>query len=433
MINQLQKMSESLPFSSYRLLPKKPGIYLFLDENDNVLYAGKARDLRSRVGSYFAKNSSLGEKTRVLITKTRKIKTIVAYSEVHALLLEANCIKKYEPRYNIRLRDGKAYPLIRITRKDKYPKALTARREEDKSSLYFAPVPNSGALRLVLRTIRRLFPFQSVLNHPKRICLYNHLGLCPCPPYFDSEILKSEYRKNIRHLVSFLNGNINKIQKELEIERNNFAKREEFEKAQNIQKKISAIALISDTSYKKFDYDLDPNLRDDLRRKEIESLKQHLSKHSVTIKKLNRIECYDISNISGYFATGSMVVFINGESDKSLYRRFKIRRVIGPNDYAMLREVFQRRMKHADWPMPDLLIVDGGRGQVLSALEVLKKLSLNIPLIGLAKREETIVTSDLKEISLPKSSIALKLLMRIRDEAHRFAISYHRHLRSKIS
>lgn len=167
---------------------------------------------------------------------------------------------------------------------------------------------------------------------------------------------------------------------------------------------------------------------------QLSSLIEILNKNNVNVKKLERIECYDISNISGKNATGSMVVLKNGEKDTNSYRRFKIKGFYDnkANDFAMHQEVIRRRLDHSEWPMPDLIVTDGGKGQVSSVLKVLKELNIDIPLIGLAKREETIVTSDLLEIKLPKDSKALLLIMKIRDEAHRFAITYHKKLRSKF-
>ncbi|MEK7559598.1 MAG: GIY-YIG nuclease family protein, partial [Patescibacteria group bacterium] len=167
-------------------MPSNPGIYLFLNEKSEVIYVGKAKNLKKRVSSYFINKKDLGEKTRLLVGKIQKIGVIKARSEIEALLLEASSIKKFNPVYNSKLTDGKAYPLIRITIKDNYPKVLISRRQDDEKSIYFGPYPNSGAMKMVLKIIRRIFPFQAVLNHPKRICLYYHLGLCPCPPVFDS-------------------------------------------------------------------------------------------------------------------------------------------------------------------------------------------------------------------------------------------------------
>jgi len=323
--------------------------------------------------------------------------------------------------------------MIRVTIQDDFPKVLIARRPDDKNSMYFGPFPNAAnALRIVLKSIRKIFPYQSVPNHAKRICLYYHLGLCPCPPIYNSLNEKQEYRKNIKHIIDFLNGNTKKVIRDLKQERNIFSKTEDFEKANLLQNKINAIELITGQPYrKKFDADINPNLPDDLREKEIRELSDILKANNVAVNKPERIECFDISNISGSNSVGSMVTFINGEKAGDWYRKFKIRTLNSPNDFGMMEEVIIRRLDHKEWPYPDLIIVDGGKGQVSTVDKVLSNLNLKISLIGLAKREETIVTSDLKEIVLPKNSDALKLIMRIRDEAHRFAITYHRKLRSK--
>lgn len=379
----------------------------------------------------------LGPKTQALLSKVKKIKTIVLNSEIEAFLLESHYIKKHKPKYNIKLTDDKAYPLIRITLKDLYPKILIARKANDNppagGSIYFGPFPNAaGSLRLTLKIIRKIFPYQSVANHAKTICLYYHLGLCPCPPVFDSLELRKEYKKTIRHIIDFLNGRTKKIIRDLIEERNLLSGNEEFEKARVLQNKINAIELITGPFYKtKLNLDINPNFMEDIREKEISDLKKNLNKNNLNIKNLGRIECFDISNTSGTNATGSMVVFIQGEKNKAEYRKFKVRTLNSPNDFAMMEEVLQRRMRHSEWPMPDLIIVDGGKGQVSSVLKVLKSVKKNIPLIGLAKKEETIITSDFKQIVLPKDSEALKLIMKIRDEAHRFAITYHKKLRSK--
>lgn len=330
------------------------------------------------------------------------------------------------PKYNVKFADSKAYPVIEITVKDKFPKVLVVRRMNKKSSRYFGPYPNVGAMKTVLKIARRIFPFQSVINHPKKTCFYYHLGLCPCPEVFKDE----SYRRNINHLVNFLSGRTGKVVKDLEKEKKNFIRNEEFEEASNCQKKIDAIKLVTASYYRPLEYEENPNLRSDLRYIELRSLKDVLTLNNVKIPFPARIECFDISIIAGKYATGSLVVFINGEKDTSHYRRFKIRYTGIPNDFAMMEEVIRRRLNHSEWEMPNLIVVDGGKGQVSSAFKVLRERKLDIPLIGLAKREETIVTSNFSEIKLPKDSKALQLLQRIRDEAHRFAITYHRKLRS---
>lgn len=414
-------------------MPKEPGVYLFLDNKGIVLYVGKAKDLRARVTSYFTKGTTLGEKTRILVSKINKIKTIQVATEIESLLLEANLIKKYIPQYNVRFTDGKGYPFIRITVLNDYPAVCVSRKTDDTNSLYFGPYPNVGAMRLVLKTIRRIFPFQSAINHGNKKCLYYHLGLCPCAAATKSQEVKQNYKKVIRYICTFLDGNIQKVIKDLEKERKLASNNELFEQAQDIQKKIDAIRLITNAVTPAFEYVTNPNLSFDVRKKEQTELIEHLQQHGVSIEKLDRIECYDISNFQGSNSVGSMVVFTKGEKDSSEYRRFKIKKIIGPNDFAMMQEIIQRRLTHQEWKLPDLFIVDGGKGQISSAFKMLKNTNTNIPLVGLAKREETIITSDFREIRLPRNSLALHLVMRIRDEAHRFAITYHKKIRSRLA
>lgn len=414
-------------------MPQEPGVYLFLDQKGSVLYVGKAKNLKKRVAAYFVNSTNLGEKTKSLLLKIARVKTIKVNSEIESFLLEANLVKKYRPKYNTRLTDGKAYPLIRITIKDRHPKILIARRADDRKSRYFGPFPSSKDVRIVLKTIRRIFPFQTTINHPKRPCLYYHLGLCPCPPAFDSEILRREYQKDIKRIIEFLQGKKNQVIKELKTHRNRKIKSQQYEKAAAIQKKIDSMLYITSPFYQPFAYEINPNLLVDIRQQELEQLKNALASESIPVQKLGKVECYDISNFSGAYAVGSLVVFINGGSEKSLYRRFKIKFTKGPNDTAMIKEVLQRRLKHSEWELPDLIIVDGGKGQVSGALSILNARKISIPVIGLAKREENIITSEFKMIKLPKDSRALQFIQRIRDEAHRFALSYHRKLRAKLT
>lgn len=410
-------------------MPTYSGVYLFLNKESDVIYVGKAKNLKKRVASYFS-TKDLEEKTRILVSLIYKIKYIEVVSEIEAYLLEENLIKKYTPKYNIKLIDGKQYPSLKITIKDEYPKVLLVRKVLSDDCLYLGPYTSASSLRTVLKILRRIFPYQNVLNHPNKLCLYYHLGLCPCPFVTKDK----NYKKTINHIIDFLNGKTKKIVKELEKERDIFSKNEDFEKANQIQIKINSINLITSSVYKPFEYELNPNLRLDVVQRELDELKKILNDNGVGVSDLKRIECYDISNTSGQNATGSMVVFTDGEKNTSLYRRFKIKKNYNgkPNDFAMMQEVLKRRLKHLDWPFPSLIIVDGGKGQVSSASKVLEEKMLKIPLIGLAKREETIITSDLGEILLPGNSKPLHLIMRLRDEAHRFAITYHKKLRAKL-
>ena len=404
-----------------------------MDESRNVLYVGKAVNLKNRVSSYF-KNKDLGTKTSILVSRIKKIKVIVVSSEIESLLLEANLIKKYQPFFNVKMTDGKSYPMIKITVKDNYPAVIVTRRIIKDKSLYFGPYPNVKAMYLVLKTIRRIFPFQSVVNHPKSLCLYNHLGLCPCPSVIDLKDSKKEYRKTIKNIIKFLKGDIKGVIKDLEKERESFGKKENYEKAKEIQEKIESIKIVTSPIHGPLDYEVNPNLKADLREKKMNLLKEALNKNGVKISSVKRIECYDISNISGKFATGSMIVFENAQKETGAYRKFKIKQSFQKqNDYAMMKEIVFRRLKHQEWKYPDLIIVDGGKGQISSVVNVVKENNLVIPVVGLAKREEILITSEFKKVNFNKSSEALKLLMEIRDEAHRFAVSYHRKLRSKFS
>lgn len=410
----------------YQFLPAASGVYLFEDSEGRVIYVGKANNLRERVKSYF-RDYTLLPKTRALVGEATKVSFIEVLSEIESLLLEANLIQKYKPKYNVRFMDGKAYPFIRITIKDKYPKVLYSRRILDKRSSYFGPYPNIGTVRQILKTVRRIFPYQSVVNHPKRPCLYYHLGLCPCPEIFKDPL----YKKNIKHIADFLEGKTKRVLKDLEKEKKILVENEEFEKADVLQKKINSIYQITKPVNQPYYYELNPNLIADIRRTELIKLKDVLTKEGLKIRLPKRIECFDISTIGGKFATGSMVVFISGEKTPAQYRRFRVRiKTPKSNDYLMMAEVIKRRFMHKEWGFPDLLVVDGGKGQVSTAIGVLKEVGLDVPVVGLAKRLESIITPDFKSVNLDRRSPALQLIMRIRDEAHRFAITYHRKLRS---
>jgi len=414
-------------------LPQEPGIYQFLDKNRNILYVGKAKNLKKRVSSYFRKNTRLLEKTAILVAQTEHIKAVPVESEIEALLLEVNLIKKNKPKYNILFTDSKSYPSIKIT-KEEYPKILVVRKTDDKKAVYFGPFPSAPQIKSVVTMLRKIFPYQSVVNHPKRFCLYYYLDLCPCPPMFIAEAEKKEYKKSVLYITSFLKGKCKRVLSALKKERKRKAEQELFEEASRIQKQIEAIQYITSAVHKPFEYETNPNLHVDLRKEETDALLALLQKNGVGIDSLARIECFDISTLSGIFSTGGMVVFVEGKKNPLSYKRFRIKReqeTQKPNDFAMMEEVLRRRIKHTEWPFPNLIIVDGGKGQVSSALSVLKDANKKIPIIGLAKREETIITSDFRQVLVPKNTPSFRLITRIRDETHRFAITYHRKLRSK--
>lgn len=436
-------------------------MYLFKNKDGKVLYVGKAKNLRKRVSSYFDSRPK-DAKTARLVQEITSVEHIVVYSEVEAFLLEANLIKKYRPFFNISLKDDKFYPYIEIglSQKGSIPYVSLTRKTNNAHAAYFGPYTSAESARTVLKILRRIFPFQSVRNHPMRNCLYYHLKLCPCMPAHPEKF--EEYKKNIEKIRKFLNGEKSVVLKMLESEQKAAIKQEEFEKAADLQKKIDRIHFITSAHFEPFTYMEKPDFYYERLAKETDSLKSILYNHGLKLKKLERIECYDISNFQGRAATGSMVTFVNGESAKQFYRKFRIKTKNTPDDFHMHQEMMKRRLNHLDdWGEPDLLVIDGGKGQVSSVLEVLVREGKEYPVIGLAKREETIVIPvrsklgnytpayvknlrgkeiirnmgklELLEVTLPKSTPGVNLLRRIRDEAHRFAITYHRLLREKKS
>ena len=370
-----------------------------------------------------------------MISLVSDIETIRVSSEIEAFLLESSLIKKNRPFYNIKLIDDKSYPMIQIT-KGSNPSVTIVRKKTDKKAIYFGPYSDAGALKVVLKLLRKIFPYQSVLNHPKKKCLYYHLGLCPCVSAEPTNI--ETYKKNLRRMQKFLDGRKEEVLKTLVKERDSLSNEEMFEEAAIVQGKIDRINLITSETYEPFNYMDKPDFYFQRIEDEVVSLKKILADYYPNIGNLSRIECYDISNTSGTNATGSMVVFENGDKNSKEYRRFKIRTKDTPDDFHMMREMLTRRLKNEDWPIPSLLVIDGGKGQVGSALKALANTKKTFPVIGLAKKEETIIVpiknalgNDFVEIKLSNSTPGVNLLRRIRDEAHRFAITYHKLLRKK--
>lgn len=417
-------------------LPKSCGVYLFLDASGQVIYIGKAVDLRSRVSSYFASRARLGPKTRALVSRIDRVKTIKVGSELEALLLEARLVKHFKPRFNVELKDGKSYPFIKVTR-EKVPKVGLTREVKNDGARYFGPFPDVSAVRRALKLLRKMFPFRTCARLPQKPCLYFHLDLC-LAPCTRGDVYR-DCRRNIRYLLMFLRGKKRRVLKELEQEMQERIRLEDFESAQAIRSQIENIKYITQPTRPPKDYIENPNLLEDQRWEEMESLRRVLGvRYPLSAIRYHMIEAFDVSSISGKQAVGSMTVFVNGEPEKSSYRRFKIRMKERPDDTAMLGEVLRRRFKHAEWPKPDLVVVDGGAGQLGVATKVLKEVDLNIPVIGLAKKQEEVYIpknekrrAKSKKLRLPKNSPALHLIQRIRDEAHRFALAYHRKLRLK--
>jgi len=428
-------------------LPQVPGCYLFKDSKGNIIYVGKAKNLKSRVGSYFSTGIEVGTKTHALVNRINDIEHIEASSELEAFILEAELIKKYRPKYNINLKDDKSYLYI-VIRKEMIsgvfiPVVLTARKTDlIDSDTVFGPYPDGSTAKYVVKTIRKLFPFRdcsitkfSVHKKLNRPCLFGDLGLCTSP-CIGSDL--EAYKKNINHIKRLLSGESPSVLKNLKVEMETASKEQNYEVAAKFRDLISKFEYITKSFRSPSSYMENPYLLDDLANKSMEELQKVLPNMS---KLPLRVECYDIANISGTEAVGSMVVATNGKLDKSEYKRFKVKIKKTPDDFAMLQEVLSRRFDHLGsniklktWPIPNLIVIDGGKGQLSSVLEVANSLGVTIPIISLAKRYETIVCYDngsFIELSLDKNHPGLQLLIKLRDEAHRFAQKYHHHLRSK--
>jgi excinuclease ABC subunit C len=419
-------------------IPLSPGVYIFRDKNKNILYVGKAINLKSRVSSYFQKNI-LSPKTKQMVNQIGSIETIKTTSEFDALLLEARLIKKHQPKYNVISRDDKHPLYIKVT-KEEYPKIATVRRENDNKSLYFGPFPSSRTVRDTLRYLRTIFPYCTDKHIKKKPCFYSFLELCsPCPntieqlPPEEKQKKKKRYRRNIFQMKRILEGKSLSVLKDLEKEMSVLSKKEYYKDAATIKKKFDKLLYLISPRFSPSVYLDNPNLYNDIREQELTSLGKILS-----IEKPVRIEGYDISNISGKSATGSMVVFIDGEPDKNKYRRFKVKSKNTPDDFYMMREIVTRRLTHLDWDLPNVFLIDGGVGQVSTVVSVLEEKGIFIPIIGLAKRFEEIIVPNkhnneltFTTIRIPIGSGALSLLQRIRDESHRFARIYHHLLRKK--
>ncbi len=525
------------------LLPDQPGCYLMKDKNGTIIYVGKAKILKNRVRSYFT--GSHNTKTERLVSEIVDFEYIVTESNIEALLLEINLIKKNDPKYNIMLKDDKTYPFLKITN-EKYPRLVITRKVLKDKAFYFGPYPDVGAANETKKILDRLFPLRKCKpSQTKEPCLYYHLGQCLCPYYFDVD--PKVYTKIVDEVKGFLNGGHEKVESEIHQKMVQAAENMEFEKAAEYRDQIRAIETIM-TRQKMtntdlvdrdvFGYAIDkgwmcvqvffvrqgklierdvsifpfyneaeedfltyigqfyqenehfipkevliPDTIDQLsvealldtkvlqpKKGEKKKLVELANKNAVValnerfdliarkqertigaVERLGnamnipiptRIESFDNSNIMGTNPVAAMVVFIDGKPAKKEYRKYKIKTVKGPDDYASMREVIYRRYARVireGLPLPDLILIDGGKGQVDVAKDVLEnQLGIDIPVAGMAKNEkhktnELLFGSDLAVVPLERNSPEFFLLQRVQDEVHRFAITFHRQLRSKNS
>ncbi len=531
-----------------KTLPPNPGVYQFYDENDTVIYVGKAKNLKKRVSSYFNKTHD-NNRTRLLVKKIVRHEHIIVPTEVDALLLENNLIKKYQPKYNVLLKDDKTYPWICI-KKERFPRVFSTRKVINDGSNYFGPFTNKKTIYTLLDLIRGLYPLRTcnydlseekISNQKYKICLEYHLGNClgPCEQKIDEEL----YNQNIVAIKNIVKGNFKSSLDQFQLQMENYAKEMEFEKAQEIKEKLASLenyqskstivnpkisnvdvfTIVSDESYgyvnflqisygsitrshtlevkKKLDesdFDLlslaiiDIRQRFNSQSEEVylpfqinlgEKIKVsipmlgdkkklvELSLRNAKFYRMDRfkqmkivdpdrhtkrlmsqikvdlrlsgepyhIECFDNSNIQGTNPVAACVVFKNGKASKKDYRHFKIKTVVGADDFASMEEVVFRRykrLKNEGGSLPQLVVIDGGKGQLSSAVKSLDLLGLRgeIAIIGIAKRlEEIYFPEDPIPLYLDKKSETLKIIQQLRNEAHRFGITLHRNLRSKGS
>ena len=427
-------------------LPKNPGVYFHKDASGQIIYVGKAAVLRNRVRQYFQKSRNRDPKTDLLVSEIADTDWQVVDSEFDALFLEAEMIRRYMPRYNILLRDDKSQSFVRINFKDQYPSVTITRRPLDDGATYYGPFLSTIAVRRALKYLRKIFPYSTHTTLPARACLLVHLHLCPGPE--TGELDEKAYKVTLRKLVQVLEGQKKSIIAELEKDMNHASKSQAYEEAASLRNKITALkdldrrVLFSDKEF-------------------LDLSKDHALVELTDVLGLpkvpRRIEGYDISHMSGTDVVASMVVFTNGVADKVNYRKFKQRKQTN-DDFDHMRETMMRRFSEKNikaWGKPDLLLIDGGKGQLAAASSVVDQLGLNIPMIGLAKKhEEIVVRNDWPHtilnakqvlqlrgftresegftlVDLPNSSNIIKLLQRIRDESHRFAVSYHSVLKVK--
>lgn len=418
-----------------KTLPRSPGVYFHKNAKSEIIYVGKAAVLKSRVRQYFQKNRPQDVKTEALVAEIADVDWVTVESEIDALFLESEMIKRYKPRFNILLRDDKSQLFVRIPMKDPYPSVTFTRWPQDDGAEYFGPYYNGWAVKKALRYLRRAFPYSTHTTLPKRVCLQYHLGLCPGVE--EQKIPSRDYKITLRKLIRYLKGERKALMNDIEKEMKTAAANKQYELAAQKRnqlrdlKELQKQVLFSDKEF--LDISKDQALVE---------LKDLLGLPKIPY----RIEGYDISHMSGTNNVASMVVATNGLADKAQYRKFKMQ-LPGNNDFAHMSEVISRRFsgKHRDWPTPDLLLIDGGKGQLQAALQALREKGEAIPAIGLAKQFEEVIiakdsavnlkaenpdttiieTEDFYTVQLPKDSHISKLLQRLRDESHRFAVSYH--------
>ena len=398
------------------LLPDTPGTYLFKDRDGTSIYIGKALSIRKRVLSHFRSYGESFSKEGIMLGEVRSIDYIETPTEEEALLLEASLVKENQPKYNQALKDDKSYPFLKISGEE-FPRLLVVRRRKADGSKYFGPYTSGLLLRQAVAMLRRLFPMRTCNPIPKKACLMYHIGQCRGPCI--GQINKAQYGEIVKELDLFLQGRREALIKTLLRRMKEYSRDREYEKAQRIYEEIKALSVVPKAGGKE-------------KANVLNELMDVLFLPQLPI----RIEGFDISNIAGKEAVGSMVVFVNGKATRSAYRKFRIKTVQGIDDYEMMREVVRRRYSRVleeKQELPDLVVIDGGKGHLAAAKGELDSLGLEkLPVISIAKQHEYIFSPEKEGPTiLPQSSPILQLIQQLRDEAHRFAIAYHRRLHRK--
>lgn len=418
-------------------LPKTPGVYLFCGKKGEIIYIGKAKNIRKRVSSHFKKPSDGNVTKEKMVSFARKIKFIETESEIDAIIEESALIKRYLPKYNIALRDDKSFWFVQITN-EPFPKISLVHhkmpkksKKQNKKYRLIGPFTDGKSLKTAMRLLRRVFPFRHCETMPKTACLQYHLKRCGgfCEFHLKKSSVKTataplanQYKKDLKNLIAILSGKKQNVLRKWTKDMKKESNKKNFERAAKIRDEISALNKIFAHS---------PIVS--IVSKETDSdswtqTEQKLKKILRTKKNIKKIETYDISNISGESASGSLVVFENGKPSKKNYRKFKIKSKNIPNDPAMIKEIVLRRFRHKEWGFPDIIFVDGGLAQLKAAKQAIPA---GVLVCSIAKNPDRIFYEN-KKIPLINLSENLKIILRqMRDEAHRFAISYHKKIRAK--
>lgn len=399
-------------------LPTTPGVYIMRGAQDDVLYVGKAANLRKRVSSYFRTGRAHSARIELMVGKVRDITFVPTATEAEALIYENGLIKELAPRYNVALRDDKSYPLLKLTVNEPFPRLFVTRTRADDGAAYYGPYADAGLLKEAVAGLRQLFPLRTCSTMGKRPCLNFHINQClaPCAGRIDEKA----YGEMIEEIKLFLAGRRNELLRRVTDRMLAAAAGERFEEAGLLKARLDALGLMKEKAVRYGPLG------------EVEELGAVIGLAS----RPEVIEAFDISNIMGTDAVGSMVTFTKGRPDKDRYRKFRIRAVAGIDDYAMIREVVRRRYARVleeGERLPDLILIDGGKGHLAAAAGELAALGLEKqPVISIAKEFEHIFVKGRPDpVILPRESKALHLVQRIRDEAHRFAITYHQQLAAR--